>query len=118
MSEQTLSNLSREERRFEPPAELAEHANVKEEAYARAAADPEAEAELRAALAGRRESVAAWLAGSVLRFRSDLTEAQVNAVYLALTRVEVYQELVEVWGWTPEAYEQWLAGVLEQQLLP
>ncbi len=42
MSEQTLSNLSREERRFEPPAELAADANVKEEAYARADADREA----------------------------------------------------------------------------
>ena len=42
MSEETLSNLSREDRTFEPPAELAEHANVTAEAYARAAADPEA----------------------------------------------------------------------------
>ena len=42
MSDETLSNLSREERRFEPPAELAENANLKEEAYARAEADPEA----------------------------------------------------------------------------
>ncbi|MGZ8744547.1 MAG: acetyl-coenzyme A synthetase N-terminal domain-containing protein, partial [Nocardioides sp.] len=42
MSEETLSNLSREERRFEPPAELAENANLKEEAYARAEADPAA----------------------------------------------------------------------------
>jgi acetyl-CoA synthetase len=42
VSEETLSNLSREERRFEPPAELADNANLKEEAYARAAADPEA----------------------------------------------------------------------------
>ena len=42
MSEETLSNLSREERRFEPPAELAEHANLKAEAYARAAEDREA----------------------------------------------------------------------------
>ena len=41
-SGETLSNLSREERRFEPPAELADNANLKEEAYARAAADPEA----------------------------------------------------------------------------
>lgn len=41
MSE-TLSNLSREERRFEPPAELAANANVKEEAYDRAASDREA----------------------------------------------------------------------------
>ena len=38
----TLSNLSREERRFEPPADLADNANLKAEAYARAEADPEA----------------------------------------------------------------------------
>ncbi|MGZ4487712.1 MAG: acetate--CoA ligase [Nocardioides sp.] len=42
MSEETLSNLSREDRTFEPPAALAEHANVTAEAYERAAADPEA----------------------------------------------------------------------------
>ncbi len=42
MADETLSNLMHENRRFEPPAELAEHANVKEEAYARADADPEA----------------------------------------------------------------------------
>ena len=42
MTDQTLSNLSREERRFEPPAELAENANVKEEVYEQAASDREA----------------------------------------------------------------------------
>jgi hypothetical protein len=42
LSEQTLSNLSREERRFEPPADLAADANVKEEAYARADSDRDA----------------------------------------------------------------------------
>ena len=42
MTDETLSNLSREERRFEPPAELAADANVKEEAYDRAASDREA----------------------------------------------------------------------------
>jgi len=41
VSEETLSNLLREERRFEPPAEIAEHANLKADAYERAAADPE-----------------------------------------------------------------------------
>ncbi|GAA2139496.1 acetate--CoA ligase [Nocardioides koreensis] len=41
-SDQTLANLSREERRFEPPAELAEHANLRAEAYDRAASDREA----------------------------------------------------------------------------
>ena len=42
MSSETLSNLSREDRRFEPPAALAADANVKEEAYARADSDREA----------------------------------------------------------------------------
>ena len=42
MSDQTLSNLSTETRRFEPPADLAENANVKAEAYDRADADREA----------------------------------------------------------------------------
>ncbi|GAB3199992.1 acetate--CoA ligase [Nocardioides hungaricus] len=38
----TLSNLLREDRRFEPPAEIAEHANVRAEAYDRARSDREA----------------------------------------------------------------------------
>ncbi|MEI5676178.1 MULTISPECIES: acetate--CoA ligase [unclassified Nocardioides] len=41
MSDETLSNLLKEDRRFEPPAELAANANLKEEAYERAAADRE-----------------------------------------------------------------------------
>ncbi|MCW2781184.1 MAG: acetyl-coenzyme synthetase [Marmoricola sp.] len=39
MSSETLSNLSHEERRFEPPAELAANANVKAAAYEEAKAD-------------------------------------------------------------------------------
>ncbi len=42
MSEKTLANLSTEERRFEPPADLAADANVTEEAYDRAATDRDA----------------------------------------------------------------------------
>ena len=38
-SEATLSNLLHEERRFEPPAELAENANVTADAYAEADKD-------------------------------------------------------------------------------
>jgi len=41
VTEETLSNLLKEDRRFEPPAELAANANLKEEAYARAQADRE-----------------------------------------------------------------------------
>ncbi len=39
MTDETLSNLMREERRFEPPEELAAAANLKAEAYERAAGD-------------------------------------------------------------------------------
>ncbi|QIG44912.1 acetate--CoA ligase [Nocardioides anomalus] len=41
-TEETLSNLSKEDRRFEPPEELAADANVRAEAYDRAAQDREA----------------------------------------------------------------------------
>ena len=39
---ETLANLSKEERRFEPPADLAANANVTADAYEEAAKDPEA----------------------------------------------------------------------------
>ncbi|WP_166135688.1 acetate--CoA ligase [Nocardioides ochotonae] len=42
MSDETLSNLLKEDRRFDPPADLAAAANLTEEAYATADADPEA----------------------------------------------------------------------------
>jgi acetyl-CoA synthetase len=42
MTDETLSNLLQENRRFEPPADLAAKANVTREAYERAAADREA----------------------------------------------------------------------------
>jgi acetyl-CoA synthetase len=41
VSEETLSNLLKEERRFQPPTAIAEHANLTAEAYDRAAADRE-----------------------------------------------------------------------------
>jgi acetyl-CoA synthetase len=41
MTDETLSNLLHEDRRFAPPADLAKDANVKEEEYERAASDPE-----------------------------------------------------------------------------
>ncbi|MGV3564299.1 MAG: acetate--CoA ligase [Nocardioides sp.] len=40
-TDQTLANLLQEDRRFDPPAELAAHANLTAEAYDRAAADRE-----------------------------------------------------------------------------
>jgi acetyl-CoA synthetase len=42
MTDDTLTNPSIEDRRFEPPTALAERANVKEEAYTRSGEDREA----------------------------------------------------------------------------
>ena len=57
MTEETLSNLLHEERRFKPPAEIAEGANLKAEAYERAAADREA---FWAEQAGRLSWATGW----------------------------------------------------------
>lgn len=83
-----------------------------------AAVDAEAAAELREALSGRRRNVGKWLEQSAPLLRPDLSPERIKAIHLALTRAEVYLELVESWGWTPDEYEAWLAATLKQQLLP
>ena len=57
MSDETLSNLLKEDRRFEPPAELAADANVTAEAYAAAERDPEG---FWAEQAGRLDWATPW----------------------------------------------------------
>ena len=83
-----------------------------------AAVDTEAAAELNAALTGRRTNMGRWLEASAPLFRPDLEPKRVVAIYLALTRPEVYLELVNEFGWTPDEYEAWLAETLKQQFLP
>ncbi len=82
-----------------------------------AATDAEASAELQTALDGRRNGMRNFIQSiaPVLRANLDMNEAV--AVYLALTRVEVFAELVDIAGWSPDQYEQWLAQTLQQQLL-
>ena len=83
-----------------------------------AAADPEAAAELEQALEGRRRNLAALLEAGALTFSAGRPLAEVQAIHLALTRPEVYDELVLAWGWTADAYEAWLAKALIAQFLP
>lgn len=83
-----------------------------------ASADPEAAAELNTALHGRRANIANHLDESAPMLRPDLNLERATAIYLSLTRPEVYQELVEVAGWSADDYEIWLANILKQQLLP
>ncbi len=51
-------------------------------------------------------------------FGSQFDRARATAILDALTVPEVYKELVEISGWTPDEYETWLARALRQQLLP
>ncbi len=79
VSEETLSNFLKEDRRFEPPAGIAEHANLKAEAYERAAADREDFwAEQASASTGRRSGTASS-SGTTRRTRSGSRAASSNA---------------------------------------
>ena len=83
-----------------------------------AAVDPEAAGELKEALAGRRTNLSRFITETASMLRPNLTHERAAAIYLALTHDAVYLELVEVFGWTPDEYETWLADILKQQLLP
>lgn len=79
--------------------------------------DAEAASELRESLAGRRRNMAHFIKESMPLLRSDLSLERATALYYALTLSEIYQELVGQSGWSPDAYEVWLADTLKQQLL-
>lgn len=86
MSEETLSNLLQEDRRFEPPADLAENANVKEEAYERAASDREAfwaEAAERLSWDTKWDQVLDW---SDPPFAKWFVGGRINAAYNCVDR--------------------------------
>ncbi len=82
-----------------------------------ATADPEAAEELEAALAGRRQSLQAFIRAISPGLRPDIDIDRATAIYLALTRSELFQELVDIAGWSPDDYETWLAKTLVGQLL-
>jgi acetyl-CoA synthetase len=86
VSEETLSNLSKEERSFEPPAELAANANLKQEAYARAEGDVEgfwAEQAERLSWTQKWEQVLDW---SNPPFAKWYVGGRLNAAYNCVDR--------------------------------
>lgn len=85
--------------------------------HSAAAVDAEAAAELNAALTGRREHLGRIVAGWVPDLRPGLSPERAVALFLTLTQAQLYLELVGQFGWTPDAYEGWLADTLKQQLL-
>ncbi len=85
-TDETLANLSKEERTFEPPAELAANANLTEEAYARAEADVEgfwAEQADRLAWTQKWEQVLDW---SNPPFAKWYVGGRLNAAYNCVDR--------------------------------
>ena len=83
-----------------------------------AAADREAAAELGEALRGRRAALDRVVEGMEGALRPGLEVNRAAALLRALCRAEVYRELVEESGWTPDEYESWLLETLKGQLLP
>jgi acetyl-CoA synthetase len=86
VTDSALENLSREERRFEPPAELAANANLKAEAYDRAKADPLAfwaEQAERLTWATKWDEVLDW---SNAPFAKWFVGGKLNAAYNCLDR--------------------------------
>ena len=83
-----------------------------------AAVDLEAAAELREVLGGRRRIMTRFVAEMKDALRPDVDAGRAAATLLALAQPAVYRELVEVAGWSPDQYEDWLAETLKEQLLP
>jgi hypothetical protein len=82
-----------------------------------AAADHEAAAELAEALAGRRKALEAFTHSLEPYLQPGLEFPRAAAILRALCQAEIYEELVKRSGWTPEAYQDWLAAALKRELL-
>ena len=82
-----------------------------------AASDPDAAKELEEALHGRRKGLAAFTSGLKPFFANGLDETKASAIVYALCMPELYQELTQSSGWSPEEYQTWLSEVLSHELL-
>lgn len=79
-----------------------------------ASADPMIRDEVDRVLVARRRGIAE-LAQSLVQHEAALRDAgRPTAIIDALTLPELYAELVDVHGWTADAYEAWLATALRR----
>ena len=84
---------------------------------AAANADPDAAEELAKAMQGRRANLIGFIEEMSPSLRPQITLTQAAAIFFALTQPELYHSFVDADGWSPDAYEQWLAETLQQQLI-
>lgn len=82
-----------------------------------ASADPEAAAELKGALEGRRKGMQNFASGLEPHLRPGLDTDRATAILQALCLPEVFQTLVRESGWSAEEYQAWLARTLKRELL-
>lgn len=82
-----------------------------------ARSDPEAAAAYRVVLDGRAETFARFIR-ELHRLAPGLDKRTATDLLWAFSNEELWRELVEERGWSPDRYEQWLARTLVAQLLP
>jgi AcrR family transcriptional regulator len=82
-----------------------------------ATADPAIRAGVEETLGRRRGGLRALAITLDADLRPGLAVAQASALLDALTMPELYAELVDIHGWTPDDYEAWLAPALARELL-
>jgi AcrR family transcriptional regulator len=83
-----------------------------------AASDAEVAKMVNAWKNDRARSFRAIVTGLESSLRPGIAGDRAGAIIRALTSAEIYSELVTGEGWTPGEYEQWLAGLLSDVLLP
>lgn len=82
-----------------------------------AASDPEAADELNLALDGRRKGMEHFAQELAADLRPGTSPQRAAAILQALCSPEVFHQLVRRSGWTPDAYEEWLAQILKRELI-
>lgn len=79
--------------------------------------DPAAAQEYRAVLDSRAGVMKEFVRDLGRDLRSDLTLPTATDILWAFSNEEIFRELVQERGWSPDRYEAWIARTLKQQLL-
>ncbi|MGK2850219.1 MAG: TetR/AcrR family transcriptional regulator [Candidatus Limnocylindrales bacterium] len=79
--------------------------------------DPEVAADHRRILDNRGRSMARFIDSLADALDPGVSKREATDLLWAFSNEEVYRELVEERGWSPDRFERWLAATLRQQLL-
>jgi AcrR family transcriptional regulator len=82
-----------------------------------AGADPRFAAEYRKVLDNRARHFAEFIRGLRGGLADDIDARTATDLLWAFSNEELWRELVEERGWSPDRYEQWLAATLVSQLM-